>query len=728
MSTTMTTRSKKRGAQLTEMTVNQPDPQIILQPSSSEVINNQGTSAETATTYQEISGSSNDRIDAQATTTSVACGTSSLTPAESLYIGPSPDRKVLPTAANAPELPGAFSLTESRRRRVLDKAPAVASDWHSTIENTMNRDPLLVTVDKTTTTTNEGLIPILEEDISSDSEFDGTILANDQLAYDLAHDNNRPWTDPSEDEQATQLFLNKLSDHRCTVIQVLAHRQVGILFRHLGINEIDPESDIYQEQYNLMITMMVSGRIVMGDNNTHENETERASRSTLLDDQLQDVAVRIATNTRTDKVKPFKFQTPIEAVSESVPMKEESITLALDTPPSRPQAHRMSLNPRYGQTIKDKVILQQWRTHDLTDTGRTEIADQGIFIDDSSRAFIIKGGVADTNTRANRYLNNPYCLMDENRLALREADPIMVTIMGPPDGQVDYQYPLGDQDEVEVSHQIINIFQGAHQVVEDHHQEMGLIITLQRDLMMMTSIEVPRISGITLNEETPRGKSPQEAQSKFDCALFADGGGMAEGYQDLLQTLIRDMTRKPDDYTITQQFMTGLPSNMRDTVFEDRLNVEVNTLEEFVESAKAFEVTERSKKEYSHNLFHQSIIKDKSCHNEAKDQSGSPSRPLRGWMFIRNGGRIFRAGAPNVKCYRCSEMGHYASHHDKEDNPCMRAAHTVVGDDVHEDMDDDELTAENGPSDRDGDYEPATWQEVEFEEYEVGYESNDDDE
>ncbi|KAK0494261.1 hypothetical protein EDD18DRAFT_1107289 [Armillaria luteobubalina] len=84
----------------------------------------------------------------------------------------------------------------------------------------------------------------------------------------------------------------------------------------------------------------------------------------------------------------------------------------------------------------------------------------------------------------------------------------------------------------------------------------------------------------------------QEARSKFDRATFAEGGGTAEGYCNLLQTLVHDMTRKPDDYTITHRFVTGVPQEMRGPVFDDRLNVEVNLLEEFVESAKAYKVTE----------------------------------------------------------------------------------------------------------------------------------------
>ncbi|PBK65447.1 hypothetical protein ARMSODRAFT_1022255 [Armillaria solidipes] len=104
----------------------------------------------------------------------------------------------------------------------------------------------------------------------------------------------------------------------------------------------------------------------------------------------------------------------------------------------------------------------------------------------------------------------------------------------------------------------------------------------------------------------------QEAQSKFDHATFTEGGNTMEGYHDLLQTLIRDMARKPDEYTMNRRFVTGLPQDMREAIFDDQLNVEVNTLDEFVKSAKAFEVTERSKKEYGQfNSTHAPPPRDK---------------------------------------------------------------------------------------------------------------------
>lgn len=73
-------------------------------------------------------------------------------------------------------------------------------------------------------------------------------------------------------------------------------------------------------------------------------------------------------------------------------------------------------------------------------------------------------------------------------------------------------------------------------------------------------------------------------------------------------------------------------------------------------------------------------------------------------------------------------MGHYASSHDKDNNPRIRAAHTTIGDDVQGNETDNDSVADNGPSDGEADdYEQPQWQEVEFEEYPGTYDSYEDD-
>ncbi|KAK0232800.1 hypothetical protein IW262DRAFT_1451379 [Armillaria fumosa] len=256
----MTTRSKKRGAQLTEMTV---DPQISSQPSSSGITITQGTSAGTAIAQQGTSSDTVITIDAQTSNMAAAHVTSPLTPAESLHSDSAALGNKVLTLIDMSELPGAFDSMESHRWRILEKALAVKCEWCTMNDNQahvpVKLDPPSTMVDLKTIINNEMLIPIQEDDDagselgiaefesnrapspeindhaeqitdhgtteplvdedqeievtnqpnpddddqdsrSSDSQLDGTILNNDQLAYDLAHNMNGPWTDPREDE------------------------------------------------------------------------------------------------------------------------------------------------------------------------------------------------------------------------------------------------------------------------------------------------------------------------------------------------------------------------------------------------------------------------------------------------------------------------------------------------------------------------------------------------
>ncbi|KAK0485570.1 hypothetical protein EDD18DRAFT_1111370 [Armillaria luteobubalina] len=265
----MTTRSKKQGAQLTETMV---DPQLISQQGSSGIMNNQGSSVEPPAAPRRASSSNIEMIEAQTLNTAAACATSPLTPAES----PLPNMTMenagmISTSIPQLGLPGAFNSTESQRHRVLDKSPAVDPEWHSMSNTNIAPTPPSLAVESKSSNIEGDMIPVPDEDNadsklglaefksnrapspdeednnvkhanktaiqteelhedeefscpehksdgelddrSSDSELDGAILANDNLAYDLAHNSNGPWTDPVEDERSAELFLNELSDH-----------------------------------------------------------------------------------------------------------------------------------------------------------------------------------------------------------------------------------------------------------------------------------------------------------------------------------------------------------------------------------------------------------------------------------------------------------------------------------------------------------------------------------
>lgn len=157
------------------------------------------------------------------------------------------------------------------------------------------------------------------------------------------------------------------------------------------------------------------------------------------------------------------------------------------------------------------------------------------------------------------------------------------------------------------------------------------------------------------------------------------------------------------------------------------------------------------------------LSKDKVRPTEARDQPGPSNRPLCSCIFIWPGRRFFwpntcdhppqnplktpppsqqnnigtgaqnpaphqwptynnnvvkkknRPSKPvdlsNIKCFRCGEMGHYVSHHDKDNNLWIHAAYTAISNDVHEDDNDNDSIIENGLSEGEENYE-AVWQKV----------------
>ncbi|KAK0214477.1 hypothetical protein IW262DRAFT_1300559 [Armillaria fumosa] len=135
----------------------------------------------------------------------------------------------------------------------------------------------------------------------NDNNQNNHLSDNDQLAYKLADDSNGPWTNPAEDEQSAQLF-----------------------------REVDPELDMYQEQYNIVVTMMVGGQLAMGRNNFPDNDQDHndmnsIDQQTAMDEQLHDVAAQ-------DKAVRFPIETSnvtrttdeTTPVAKGAPNEEES--------------------------------------------------------------------------------------------------------------------------------------------------------------------------------------------------------------------------------------------------------------------------------------------------------------------------------------------------------------------------------------------------------------------
>ena len=99
--------------------------------------------------------------------------------------------------------------------------------------------------------------------------------------------------------------------------------------------------------------------------------------------------------------------------------------------------------------------------------------------------------------------------------------------------------------------------------------------------------------------------SMQDAREGFRRVSYSTATGIQTFYDSLLDHA-QNMSVLPDDYTILEQFLAGLPSWMASKMFEDfGLSPESNTLDDFVATAKAIEQRGKTKTYYEamkHNM------------------------------------------------------------------------------------------------------------------------------
>lgn len=87
-------------------------------------------------------------------------------------------------------------------------------------------------------------------------------LRSDRAAYGFATREGAEWTDPQADSQQVQEVLDGMSDEQCAIVRVLAHRQTHVALCQMGVSNIDPESEAYLQQYNIMVTSIVGGSML----------------------------------------------------------------------------------------------------------------------------------------------------------------------------------------------------------------------------------------------------------------------------------------------------------------------------------------------------------------------------------------------------------------------------------------------------------------------------------
>lgn len=91
----------------------------------------------------------------------------------------------------------------------------------------------------------------------------------------------------------------------------------------------------------------------------------------------------------------------------------------------------------------------------------------------------------------------------------------------------------------------------------------------------------------------------QDARDVFRAARWDEGDNTVQGWKDTLQQLIDNMDVAPDEYSVKNKFMSGLPPNVRNSVFTDKLSVEYNDWEELYQSALDIEYALKVERRFS---------------------------------------------------------------------------------------------------------------------------------
>ena len=131
--------------------------------------------------------------------------------------------------------------------------------------------------------------------------------------------------------------------------------------------------------------------------------------------------------------------------------------------------------------------------------------------------------------------------------------------------------------------------------------------------------------------------SIQDVREGFRRVTYSPTAGIQSFYDTLLDHA-QNMSVYPDDYSILEQFLTGIPDWMATKMFEDfRFLPESNTLDDFVAMAKAIEQRGKTKTYYAAmkqnirgttlNMTNRAPLRMTMCKQSASNHRTPPSKP-----------------------------------------------------------------------------------------------------
>jgi hypothetical protein len=119
------------------------------------------------------------------------------------------------------------------------------------------------------------------------------------------------------------------------------------------------------------------------------------------------------------------------------------------------------------------------------------------------------------------------------------------------------------------------------------------VVSVRRSRLHWTFEEVI----IGLYDRFVQPSTMQDARKDFKDATYSTATGI-QGYYDILMDHAQNMVIYPDDYQVMEKFLSGIPDDIRDKIFECGLSPEVNTIDDLVACAKAVEISKKTAAHY----------------------------------------------------------------------------------------------------------------------------------